>query len=322
MVPAPVYCPNCTHKLTLRQLAGRERPFCENCGYIHYLNPVPTVGVVIEMDGGIVLIQRGHAPHKGRWAFPSGYVEADERLEEAAVREAKEETGLDVEIIELADVNSYPEGPPSSGIMVFYRARPVGGQLIGGDDALDARVYLPDDVPVLPFRTHREMLSRWLLQRAGEGQSGETTDSLPFSVRLATPGDAQDVLDLVQMTPANFELDADAWSAAMLRLREMPSIQVHIAELNVAPRMVIGCVVVSVVNTLTGGHGFINDMGVLPAYRRQGVGAALVRAAVRHAQDMGLQSVIVNAQRATDRSRGFYAALGFADVPLMQLKLR
>ena len=90
---APVYFPVCANKLTLREESGRTRPVCLNCGYVHYVNPVPTVGVLIEMDGGVVLIKRANPPNQGRWVFPSGYVEADERLEEAAIREAEEETG-------------------------------------------------------------------------------------------------------------------------------------------------------------------------------------------------------------------------------------
>lgn len=321
MAPTPTYCPNCTHKLTLREVAGRERPFCENCGYIHYINPVPTVGVVIEMDGGIVLIQRGHPPHQGRWAFPSGYVEADERLEEAAVREAEEETGLKVEIIELADVNSYPEGPPASGVMVFYRARPVGGVLRAGDDAADARVFKPDEVPVLPFRTHREMLSRWLVKVTAAGELTER-HTLRFNVRAMTPQDVQDVIDLAQMIPANFELGGDNWRDAMLRLREIPSIKTFVAELPTASPMIIGCVIMSIANTISGGYGFINDMAVLPTYQRQGVGRALLNTAIQHAQETGLHAVILNTRRVTEQSRGFYAAAGFSDVPLMLLKLR
>mgnify|MGYP001027402886 FL=1 len=103
------YCPICSHELTEREEGGRMRPSCDNCGYVHYVNPVPGVGLLIEMDAGIVLIQRGNPPHKGDWTLPSGFVEADESAEEAAIREAEEETGLKVEIVEMAGVNSFPE---------------------------------------------------------------------------------------------------------------------------------------------------------------------------------------------------------------------
>ncbi|MEO0599067.1 MAG: NUDIX hydrolase, partial [Chloroflexota bacterium] len=169
--PDPTYCPICSTELIQREEGGRLRPACDNCGYVHYVNPVPGVGMLIEMDGGLVLIKRGHPPHKGEWTLPSGFVEADESAEEAAIREAEEETGLKVEIIELANINSFPEGPPVSGIMIFYRMRPVGGTLQAGDDAVDVHVFQPEDLPLPPFRTHREMVAEWLeayTERIGE----------------------------------------------------------------------------------------------------------------------------------------------------------
>lgn len=298
------------------------RPVCPNCGYVHYLNPVPTVGVVIEIDGGIVLIQRANPPHQGAWAFPSGYVEADERLEEAAIREAEEETGLKIEIIELADVNSYPEGPPSSGIMIFYRARAIGGELRAGDDALAARVFQPDELPPLPFRTHREVLAQWLV-RNGQARHPQAEVPAPeYTVRPATPADRQDIIDLAQMIPANFHLTEADWHDSLLRLRETPSLNVFVAQLNTQPPFVIGCVVLSVARTLTGGVGLINDMAVLPAYRRRGVGAALMEAALRRAAELNLQTLVVNTERASDQTRAFYTKIGFGDVSLLRLKLR
>jgi NADH pyrophosphatase NudC (nudix superfamily) len=80
------YCPVCGHNLGAREEAGRIRQVCPNCGYIHYVNPVPAVGIIIEKDGGVVLIQRKHPPHEGRWTLPAGYIEADESAEEAAIR--------------------------------------------------------------------------------------------------------------------------------------------------------------------------------------------------------------------------------------------
>lgn len=331
MPKTPTYCPICAHTLEPHKSGGRVRPTCPNCGYVHYVNPVPTVGVVIEIDGGLVLIKRGHPPHAGEWAFPSGYVEADERLEEAAVREAEEETGLKVEIIELADVNSYPEGPPASGVMVFYRARPVGGELRAGDDADEARVFAPDEIPPIPFRTHREMLAQWLARQKSEtGVHPRITiaaHDTPFtsSVRPMRPADVQDVIDLSHMIPANQGLTESDWRDASLRLRELPHLNVFVAQLDgqppIAP-MVIGCVVLSTVRTLTGGYGLIDDMAVLPTYRRHGVGAALLEAAMRRAGELNLQTLMVGVHRSSEAAQSFFTRAGFTSEPVMQLRLR
>ncbi len=157
-----IYCPVCGHTLGMKEVGGRMRQACPNCGYVHYVNPVPAVGILIEMDGGVVLIRRGQPPHQGEWTLPSGFIEADESAEAAAIREAHEETGLRVEILEMMGINSFPEGPPLSGIMIFYRAKPIGGILQGGEDATEAKVFESGSLPRLPFRTHRETIALWL----------------------------------------------------------------------------------------------------------------------------------------------------------------
>lgn len=321
--PKPTFCPICSHKLTEREEGGRLRPVCDRCGYIHYVNPVPGVGLLIEMDGGVVLVQRGSPPHAGRWALPSGFVEADESAEEAAIREAEEETGLKIEIVELADINSFPEGPPVSGIMIFYRARPIGGQLRAGDDAADVRVFRPDELPPLPFRTHREMLAKWLASLQTAHKAAHTAEQeRPFTIRPARPGDTDEVLALLALIPGNRELSEDEWRAAAQRLRESLMVEVYVAEEMGSPPLIIGCVALSVVRALTEGMAVINDMAVLPTFQRRGVGAELLKAAMRRAAALDLRSIWVNTQRANDQARAFYAALGFSDLEVLRIRIR
>jgi len=318
----PKYCPICSSELKPREEGGRMRPACENCGYVHYVNPVPGVGLLIEKDGGLVLIKRGHPPHQGEWTLPSGFVEADESAEEGAIREAEEETGLKVEIIELAAINSFPEGPPVSGIMIFYRMRPIGGELQAGDDAVDAQVFLPDDMPRLPFRTHREMVAEWLDKFASQGGKQSHPVTTPeFVIRSASDADLDDVLELLELIPQNRNITDDEWKAIVLRFREVPTIEVFVAE-STATGVIMGCITLSVVRALTEGMGLINDMAVLPTYQRQGVGAELLEAVMRRASELNLRSLWVNEQRANDQARAFYAALGFSKGGILQLKIR
>lgn len=299
---------------------------------MHYTNPVPAVGIVIEMDGGVVLIRRNNPPHMGRWALPSGYIEADESAEDAAVREAAEETGLKVEIIELAGVNSFPEGPPLSGIMIFYRARPIGGELRAGDDAGEVRVFLPHEIPLLPFRTHREMVAQWLARHAmrtqadsiagkpGADRAGEVDD--PFDIRPAEAGDANEIMALLSLIPANRNLTRDQWRDVYLRFREQAGLEVFVAVTRQQPVMIIGFIALSVIRALTESRGLINDMAVLPTYQRRGVGAALLEAVFKRAERLNIHVIIVNTERANDRAAAFYAASGFAQADLMEIKLR
>lgn len=321
------FCPICGHALGEREEGGRLRQACENCGYVHYVNPVPAVGLLIEMDSGLVLIRRANPPHQGEWTLPSGFIEADESAEEAAIREAEEETGLKVEILELFGVNSFPEGPPISGIMIFFRARPTGGVLKAGDDAVEAKVFPIAEVPVMPFRTHREAASQWLSRQQGSPGEANAAIAPPpergFVIRPAEQGEADEVMALMALIPANRELSREAWREVAQRFREPAGMEIYVAVADQPRPMVLGFVAVSSVRTLSGGYGLISDMAVLPTFQRRGVGAALLEAAMRRAQRLNLRSLLVATDRANERARAFYASLGFAvEEGIMRLRLR
>lgn len=322
-----IYCPVCGNKLGTREEGGRLRQACDNCGYVHYVNPVPAVGIIIEAEGGIVLIRRLNPPHRGQWALPSGFVEADESAEEAAAREAEEETGLKVEVLELFGVNSFPEGPPLSGIMIFYRARPLSGDLRGGDDAIEARVFQPADLPLLPFRTHREAIAQWLARGQTPAPPHLEAPSPPtFAIRPIEPDDLRELMALLALIPANREdnrdLPREHFREITQRVRESAGLEVFVAVANGQPPLIIGFIALSVIRTLTEGRGLINDMAVLPTYQRRGVGAALLEAAMRRAERLGLSVLTVNAARANDRAAAFYASLGFEQSKGLELRLR
>lgn len=319
---APIYCPICAEKLIKREEGGRLRPACDNCGYVHYVNPVPGVGMLIEMDGGVVLIKRGSPPHKGEWTLPSGFVEADESAEEAAIREAAEETGLKVEIIELANINSFPEGPPVSGIMIFYRMRPIGGTLQAGDDAVAARVFQPDEMPLLPFRTHREMMTEWL-EKYTE-QIGTLNNRPPAEIRIRpfSSQDTDEVLSLLMTIPANRTLSTEQQNAAALRMRELDSVEVYVALTGDLQPMIIGYISLTIVRGLTDGIAMVSSMAVSPTYQRRGVGAELLETAMKRASQLNLRAIWVDTSQANNQAQAFYAALGFEDVPILRLKLR
>lgn len=114
----------------------------------HPRNPYPTVDIVIEARGGIVLVRRRNPPHG--WALPGGFVDYGESVEDAAVREAREETGLDVELVALLGVYSDPDRDPRFHTMSTVYVGSSAGDPRGGDDAAEARVFpvgeLPDDL--------------------------------------------------------------------------------------------------------------------------------------------------------------------------------
>jgi 8-oxo-dGTP diphosphatase len=108
----------------------------------------------------IVLIKRRNPPYKDFYALPGGFVEEGERTEEAAIREAKEETGLEVEILKLNGVYSDPERDPRCHVVsICYIAEAVGGSLRANTDARDAALFELGEIPVqtLAF-DHDEMI--------------------------------------------------------------------------------------------------------------------------------------------------------------------
>lgn len=154
-VSAVLFCVQCGSALTDRvpELDTRVRRVCPGCGFVAYQNPKIAAGTVPVHDGRIALIRRAVAPGAGLWSWPSGYVEIDETVEDAAVRETLEETGLTVELGHLLGIFSFPwagEGsghPPAGIVVVGWLAAVEHDALRAGDDAEDAGWFRPRDVP-------------------------------------------------------------------------------------------------------------------------------------------------------------------------------
>lgn len=119
--------------------------------------PKIMVDIVIPAEDGVVLIRRGSDPYEGMWALPGGFVEVGETVENAAVREAKEETNLDVELERLVGVYSDPDRDPRGhNVSVTFLARVTGGDAEAATDADEVSVLDPSEVE-LAF-DHRKII--------------------------------------------------------------------------------------------------------------------------------------------------------------------
>lgn len=153
------FCHRCGEHLKEKRIEGMTRPHCPACGLVVFLDPkVAAVALVVDGDG-LVMVRRGVEPEFGKWAFPSGYVDRGEVVEAAAIREVKEETGLDVELERLIGVYSL-EGNPV--VLVVYSAFIVGGFVAVGHDALGVQTFALDELPPLPFPHDAQILKDWL----------------------------------------------------------------------------------------------------------------------------------------------------------------
>ena len=125
----------------------------DSCASPQFRNPLPTVDIIIEIGGGIVLIKRRNPPHG--WAIPGGFVDYGETLEAAAVREAKEETGLDVVLVRQMHSYSNPARDPRfHTVSTVFIARGKGVPH-ADDDAAEARIFTADNLPELVFDHHQ-----------------------------------------------------------------------------------------------------------------------------------------------------------------------
>jgi 8-oxo-dGTP diphosphatase len=126
-------------------------------------SPRPTVDVVIEVAGGIVLIRRRHPPLG--WAIPGGFVDDGERVEDAARREMREETGLDVELLDLLGVYSDPARDARGHTVSTVFIGRAAGEPRGGDDAAEAAVFATTALPVPLVFDHAAILADYVRYR-------------------------------------------------------------------------------------------------------------------------------------------------------------
>src|SRR6187549_2123595 len=161
------FCPVCGAPLEARVLKASEpkRLVCTNsaCEFVFYLDPKIAVGTIIRTGdhGRIVLVKRAIEPGFGKWVFPGGYVDRGEQITVAALREAREEAGLDIRLDHLINIYSYAGRAP---VIVVYAATMISGTLAVDDEGLEAREFDLDEIPWddLAFRSTREALRDYI----------------------------------------------------------------------------------------------------------------------------------------------------------------
>ena len=152
------YCPQCGMPLQDCLAYGRVRRYCPACDRVIFRDPKVAAGVVVEWDGRVLLVRRTARPGQGKWSIPAGFVEFDEDPAVTAVRECREETGLEVELTGLLDVIAGGRSPGEASFLIVYGGRAAGGELRAGDDAAQAGFFAADALPPLAFDSTRQAL--------------------------------------------------------------------------------------------------------------------------------------------------------------------
>jgi ADP-ribose pyrophosphatase YjhB (NUDIX family) len=168
------FCSRCGQELRFGPIPGedRERLACPACGYIAYVNPRLVITTLpLDADGRLVLLRRGIEPGRGAWAQPGGFLEVDETVTEAAIRETLEETGLIVEPGEIIGLYSRLE---AAVVVLALEATVVGGAFRPNPEALEIRAFGADQIPWsgIAFKTSYWAIRDWLHRRHPEVRPG------------------------------------------------------------------------------------------------------------------------------------------------------
>lgn len=154
------YCSACAAALP-ETTPQKPHPFCPACGWTLYRNPAPGVVILITEEDRVLLGRRGGEGNYalGAWCLPGGFIEFDEDFLTAALREVREETGLEVEILSLLSVKSNFLRPGLHTLVVVLKARIIGGELRAGDDLTELGWYpLAGPFPEMAFEADQSII--------------------------------------------------------------------------------------------------------------------------------------------------------------------
>ena len=159
------FCPLCGAPLSRDAHDPAARMWCGNCGWVHYRNPPPGVVILITEEDRVLIGRRaGSSFAPNLWCLPGGFVEFHEDFLTAAIRETREETGLDVEISSIISVVSNFLAPDLHTLVVVLAARVIGGTPFPGDDLAELRwTPLAGPFPDMAFEADRHIIERYRL---------------------------------------------------------------------------------------------------------------------------------------------------------------
>lgn len=156
-----LFCHFCGARLTRKFSEGATRLFCNRCQVPIYENPIPaTCLVVLDSQARLLLVKRSVEPKRGYWCLPGGFIELGETPEAGALRELKEETGLDGKIERLLGVRSSPGTLYHTILMVGYLVKETLGEPSPGDDAEAAAYFASDKLPEIAFESHTYFIEK------------------------------------------------------------------------------------------------------------------------------------------------------------------
>tara|TARA_B100001750_G_C15194268_1_gene440410 strand:+ start:140 stop:640 length:501 start_codon:yes stop_codon:yes gene_type:complete len=159
------FCPKCRHELGFKEIHGTVRPVCSYCYHVMFYGPKLVATVIVESEGRILMVKRSIEPGCGLWCFPGGYLQTGEIVEQGAIREVFEETGLHIEIDGFIGLFSEENHPV---VLAVYYGSILGGQLEAGLEVSEVGLFMPDELPELAFPKDIEFLRTWMHSRKSD----------------------------------------------------------------------------------------------------------------------------------------------------------
>jgi ADP-ribose pyrophosphatase YjhB (NUDIX family) len=219
MTTSRLFCATCGAALELREVEGRTRDVCSACGQIFYVNPLPTAGAIVcNAAREVLLVKRAKEPFKGMWCLPIGFAEVGETITQAALRELREEAGLEGRVRRLVDAASHDNPLYGDLLIVTFEVEHTGGVATAGDDAEEVRWFPVNNLPRLAFDAQNAAMERFLDLHADEWRILDSMQKLveaeerpPESLLLSPP--ASDLLsdELLRVVEADSEAITDLW---------------------------------------------------------------------------------------------------------------
>lgn len=155
------YCPDCGRRLT--DPPDGNALTCRHCDAVHYLNAKPCAGILIEHQGRLLLGRRAYEPRRGTWDVVGGFLEPQEHPADGAIREAREETGLELRPGDVFAifVDTYGDGDLYT-LNVYYRATAPHAEPVASSDVTELQWFAPDELPSdLAFPHEHTLLAQW-----------------------------------------------------------------------------------------------------------------------------------------------------------------
>lgn len=208
------FCGFCGKALHTDLFDGKERQLCRNCREVYYENPLPVVSVIIaNHKREILLVRREREPFKDMWCCPIGFAEAGESVEDAALRELEEETGVKGRISQLVDVGSHANYVYGDLLIVTFEAEKIDGSERAGDDASECRYFPIMNLPKLAFDSQEKAVQKYIELKKDIWKMHDSFETLAENARedrIVYPGGLLSD-ELVRVVQSNSQTIIDLW---------------------------------------------------------------------------------------------------------------